>query len=422
MAIDWQAVLQQLGSAIGRQAVVATAWSVQKVSGGGRLLHRHRRGIAVAMICGGSGYALYRNPPLDFVRRGEVGVRSNALFGSARLFHAGPVLVVPRLHTLRRYAVQDRIYRPSASAAANGAAPFQSIEGLSLGVDITVRYALDVEHLVALTTATAGDVGTQIVEPTVQGVIYKTLTRYTVKEIYSSKREEILQSIIAELKPRLADEGVLLRSVQIGQIDLPAEYREGLDHLLAEELQSEKMRYTLQIKDQQIKQSELEAEAEKIRREKAAEAAASEQLIAARGQEEAIKHILPFKQQQIEQRKLEAEAEKLSRIKTAEGNAEARRIEAQGEADSRQKLADAEAYRLERIGQIQSAQLERDGALLSKNPLLIQKTMADKLSDKISVIIAPPAAGGFIGSTLLGQAVSAGNGRALGTAAVEDAQ
>jgi hypothetical protein len=34
---------------------------------------------------------------------------------------------------------------------------------------------------------------------------------------------------------------------------------------------------------------------------------------------------------------------------------------------------------------------------------LIQKTLADKLSDKVQVIIAPPPAnGGFIGSTLLG--------------------
>ena len=33
--------------------------------------------------------------------------------------------------------------------------------------------------------------------------------------------------------------------------------------------------------------------------------------------------------------------------------------------------------------------------LIAKNPLLIQKTLADKLSDKIQVIIAPPQAGGF---------------------------
>ena len=47
--------------------------------------------------------------------------------------------------------------------------------------------------------------------------------------------------------------------------------------------------------------------------------------------------------------------------------------------------------------------MEREGELIAKNPLLIQKTLADKLSDKVQVIIAPPPAnGGFIGSTLLG--------------------
>ncbi len=120
-----------------------------------------------------------------------------------------------------------------------------------------------------------------------------------------------------------------------------------------------------------------------------------------------MKHVLPFKQKQIEQRQLEAEADKQARIRTAEGTAQARRIEAGGEADSREKLADAEAYRLEKLGQIASAQMERDGELLSKHPLLIQKTMADKLSDKVSVIIAPPpTAGGFIGSALLGQSMA----------------
>ena len=67
--------------------------------------------------------------------------------------------------------------------------------------------------------------------PAVQGVIYKTFTRYTVREIFSSKRADIQAQIEAELKPRLAADGILLRSVQMGQVDLPAEYRAGLDGL-----------------------------------------------------------------------------------------------------------------------------------------------------------------------------------------------
>ncbi len=47
--------------------------------------------------------------------------------------------------------------------------------------------------------------------------------------------------------------------------------------------------------------------------------------------------------------------------------------------------------------------MEREGALVTHYPLLIQKTLADKLSDKVQVIIAPlPAAGQFIGSSLVG--------------------
>jgi hypothetical protein len=46
--------------------------------------------------------------------------------------------------------------------------------------------------------------------------------------------------------------------------------------------------------------------------------------------------------------------------------------------------------------------------LIARYPLLIQKTLADKLSDKVQVIIAPtPAAGQFLGSTLIGATASA---------------
>ena len=70
-------------------------------------------------------------------------------------------------------------------------------------------------------------------------------------------------------------------------------------------------------------------------------------------------------------------------MKDAEGDAEARKIESTAEADSRRKLSDADAYRIEVTGKAQSAQMARDSELIAKNPLLIQKTLADKLSDKI---------------------------------------
>jgi len=224
-----------------------------------------------------------------------------------------------------------------------------------------------------------------------------------VREIFSRRRAEIQQELVTELKPKFTAMGLVLRGVDMGKVDLPPDYRAGMEKLLSEELETEKVRYTLELKEADVKQRQLEAEADKVRRQTAAEAAGAEQVIAARAQEETMKHILPFKQKQIEQRQLEAEADKVSRIRTAEGAAEARRIEARGEADSRQKLADAEAYRLDLVGKANAGQMEREGALVARYPLLIQKTLADKLSDKVQVIIAPlPAAGKFLGSNLIG--------------------
>ncbi len=358
--------------------------------------------IALA-VTGTAAYLLYAHSPLHAVNPGEVGVRTNQLTGSVSQWKDGSVLVLPGLHELRVFSLRDQTYRPAQIRQAGGAAPLQSVEGMSIGVDLAVRYALDPARLAATAQSLPEDVAGEIVEPAVQGVIYKVFARYTVREAFSSKRAEIQQAIESELKPRLAADGLLLKAVQIGKVDLPADYRRGMEHLLAEELETQKMRYTLELKDKRVKETELDASAEKVRREVQAEAAAREQVIAAKGQEEAMKHVLPFKQRQIEQRLLEAEADKQARVRVAEGAAQARRIEAGGEADARQKLAEAEAWRLERVGKVNAEQMAREGELVTRHPLLIQKALADKLSDKVQVIIAPPPAnGGFIGETLLG--------------------
>src|SRR6267142_1140011 len=285
--------------------------------------------LLAAAVAATIGYVLYRNPPLKTVARGEVGIRINRLSGDVSESRDGSVLVFPGLHELRILSLRDQVYRPAESMRADGPSPFQSVEGLSLGVDVAVRYALDPARLRALAANLPDNYSGEIVEPAVQGVAYKTFARYTVREIFSTRRAEIQQSIEAELRTRLANDGIALRGVVIGKVDLPADYKRGMEALLAEELASEKMRYTLELKEKRVKESELDAEAVRVRREKAAEAAAQEQVIA--------------------------------------------------------------------------AQMEREGALVSRHPLLIQKALADKLSDKIQVIIAPPPADhGFIGATLLG--------------------
>lgn len=397
-------VIENLRNAIGELGCRASGAAGEAAGRFARCGGGYKLGIIALAIAGIGAYAIYSKPPFQNVAGGEVGIRINQLTGDTIEVREGAVLVIPGLHELRRLSLRDQIYRPEGGQSASGSAPFQTVEGLSIGLDVSVRYALDPERIAAMAHSLPEDIGGEVVQPAVQGVLYKTLARYTVREIFSAKRSEIVDTIEAELKPLLAKDGIQLQTVLVGKVDLPADYKAGMERLLAEELATEKMRYTLELKEKHVRQTELEALADKARRETAAAAAGEEQIIAARAQAEAMKHVLPFKQKQIEQRGLEAEAEKVVRIKHAEASSQARQIEATGEAESRRKLTDAEAYRQELIGKIASEQLARDGALIAKHPLLIQKTMADKLSDKISVIIAPPPAdGGFIGAALLGK-------------------
>ena len=366
------------------------------------------RGLVITALILAVAYCFYAHPPFATANRGEILVRTNLLNGSVAAYSAGTVLVVPGLYQARQYSLRDQIYRPAESASATGPAPFQSNEGLSIGVDLTVRWAIDRAHITQKAKDFPDDINADLVRPALQGIVYPLFAKHSVREIFSRQRSEIQNEITRSLAPKLAAMGLVLRGVDMGNVDLPHDFRTGMEKLLAEELETEKIRYTLQLKEAQVKQTQLEATAETVRRHESAEAAAQEQVIAARAQEETMQHVLPFKQKQIEQRRLEAEADKVARIRTAEGAAEARRIEAKGEADSRQKLADAEAYRLDLVGKTNAGQMEREGALIARYPLLIQKTLADKLSDKVQVIIAPtPAAGQFIGSNLIGATSSA---------------
>jgi regulator of protease activity HflC (stomatin/prohibitin superfamily) len=363
---------------------------------------RGRRISAALVVVSGMGLVVSTRP-VCMIEPGEVGIRVNLLTGHPTQLREGWALLVPHVHRLHRYSLKDQVFRPDRSASADGAAPFQSAEGLSIGIEVTIRYVLDPARVATLAASMPEDVGRDIVEPVIDGVLRRHFAQHTVREIFSTHRLQIQKAIAEEIGPLMAADGVILRSVTLGNVDLPEQYRTGVEALLAEELSAEKMRYTLELKDKRVKESELEALADKVRREKAAEAAGSEEVIAAKAKAEAMRHILPFKEKEIEQRRLEAEAAKVTRLTQAGAESEARQIEAEGEAVARRKLAEAEAYRVEVTGKASSEQLARDAELISRNPLLIQKTMADKLSDKIQVIIAPPQVGGFFAGNLLGQ-------------------
>ena len=128
-------IFEPLGRLISATAAGARALSAAA--------YRRRWRVGIAALLALLAYGLYSHPPFAAVRRGEVLVRTDVLDGSVTVFTGGTVPVLPGIHQVRCYSIRDQVYRPAESATATGPAPFQSIEGLSIGVDLTVRWTID---------------------------------------------------------------------------------------------------------------------------------------------------------------------------------------------------------------------------------------------------------------------------------------
>jgi regulator of protease activity HflC (stomatin/prohibitin superfamily) len=175
---------------------------------------------------------------------------------------------------------------------------------------------------------------------------------------------------------KLGADGIFVEEVMLSDIQLPAEYAKGLEGLLLKEQEDDQLGVVTDIQQKQVRIAELQAEADAVQKVKAAEGEAQSRVVEAKGEADAMQYTLPLKEKQIEQSKLEAEAE-------------AKVIDSKAELQRRNLMADAEASRVRLMASANAERMTSEAALLNKSPLLINKIVAERLSDKIQVLMVP---------------------------------
>jgi regulator of protease activity HflC (stomatin/prohibitin superfamily) len=265
----------------------------------------------------------------------------------------------------------------------------QSREGLNIGLTVTVRYRLDPNRLDSVQAHMPQPVDKELVPPVVASAWRELAPEYTVREIFSSKREEVRTKAAAIITHKLGADGILVEEMMLSDIQLPVEYAKGLEGLLLKEQEDDQLGVVTDIQQKQVRIAELQAEAEAVQKVKEAEGDAQSRVVQAKGEADAMQYTLPLKQKQIEQSKLEAEARKESTIENAEADAQAKVIDSKAELERRNLLADAEASRVRLMAAANAERMTSEAELLNKSPLLINKIIAERLSDKIQVMMVP---------------------------------
>jgi regulator of protease activity HflC (stomatin/prohibitin superfamily) len=95
-------------------------------------------------------------------------------------------------------------------------------------------------------------------------------------------------------------------------------------------------------------------------------------------------------------------------VKGAEASAQAKVIDGKAEKERQTLLADAEANQIRVTSQADAEKLQLEAAALKTNPLLVQLTVAQRLSDRVQIMMVPNDGKFFFANDALksGQAMS----------------
>ncbi len=380
---------------------------------------RWRTSLALVMLAWGPLLVAFS---LVVVPSGMAGVRVSEMSGTLPgTLYPGAHMVMPLVEDVALFDTRDQVFttgdseslKPSASGLPTKPQllDVQAKEGLTLGLAITVRYRLDAKRLDYIQGNLPRPVEREIVPPTVASVWRAVVPNYTVRDVFSAKREEVRQRAAGLITQKLAADGIVVKEVMLRDIQLPPEYAKGLETLLLKEQENDRMGVETELKSKRVRIAELEAEAAKVQQVKQAEGEAQVHVLQAKGEADAMQYTLPLKEKQIQQSRLEAQARKEATIQNAEAEAQAKEIDSKAEGERRKLLADAEAQakvmdskaegerrrlladaEADRIRVTAVADAERlhsEAAILKDNPLLINKIVAERLSDKLQIMMVP---------------------------------
>jgi regulator of protease activity HflC (stomatin/prohibitin superfamily) len=378
---------------------------------------RWRSSLALVMLAWGPLLVAFS---IVVVPSGMAGVRVSEMSGTEPgTLYPGAHMVMPLVEDVAMFDTRDQVFTTGDSEIAKPSASglptrpqlldVQAKEGLTLGLAITVRYRLDAKRLDYIQGNLPRPVEREIVPPTVASVWREVVPNYTVRDVFSAKREEVRQRAAGLITQKLAADGIVVKEVMLRDIQLPPEYAKGLEALLLKEQENDRMGVETELKTKEVRIAELEAEAAKVQQVKQAEGAARVHVLQAKGEADAMQYTLPLKEKQIQQSRLEAQARKEATIQNAEAQAkeidskaegerrklladaeaQAKVMDSKAEGERRRLLADAEADRIRVTAVADAERLHSEAAILKDNPLLINKIVAERLSDKLQIMMVP---------------------------------
>jgi prohibitin 1 len=130
---------------------------------------------------------------------------------------------------------------------------------LNLTLDITVLYHLNSDKASGLYREVGLDFEQKIIRPEIRSIIREIIAFYEAKDIYSERRDEVVQKILDKLKEKLIVRGIAVEDVLLRDVTLPANLAQSIQEKLQAEQESQKYDFILQKEKKEADRKRIEA-------------------------------------------------------------------------------------------------------------------------------------------------------------------
>jgi len=202
------------------------------------------------------------------VDAGEAGVVFNVFSGTQQTTLApGLHVLVPYLNQVYRYPTTEQAYTMSIQAhegkiKGDDSLWSPTIEGLQVGIDSTTRYAVDPARawMVHNKFRSFERIEEVLIRPSIRSMVRLHVSQFTVTDVYGPKRAQIQRNIESDIRKRFEDEGVILLSFDIRNVNFTDDYRKAIEQKQIAQQQAEQMQFVLAKEKAEAERKKIEAE------------------------------------------------------------------------------------------------------------------------------------------------------------------
>jgi regulator of protease activity HflC (stomatin/prohibitin superfamily) len=205
------------------------------------------------------------------VPEGHVGVQKSFGAVTGEEPQPGAHIIVPVKDSIQDVEVRPRTYTMADAegegnrAQRSDAVTVQTINGTTVDIDITVRYAVDEADAsnFVIEWRTVGQVEERLIRPSVRSQLRDEAASIQTSEIYTNNgRKRLSDAAQQELQSAFDGEALILEEVQVRDVDLPDSYDQALNDKEIAKQRVEEKEFEIQQAEADKERQEVQAEAD----------------------------------------------------------------------------------------------------------------------------------------------------------------